>query len=293
MSSLKKLFVKLPILILIPICFILKFHNLAAEDKGKKAVLFSKIVFYSKEKSNLNELFLDKMKQVILEKFSHDYTVLTESDLEHLIDQAEEIQKHGKDATKILSQISDARESDEFVTGKIFYENQRIRILLNNISNNKVSGILSTKSIVDVAFYESDLEHYISESAIKILYPKYTILTSDQKKNFVKSEFNQKKSAEPVQISDLIWGDFEGLQKWEQASALCLQKGMRLPTPDELRKMSLAKHRSLIEPCCVYWTSLENRVDEDYAFYLDINDGYGSYYHKELDVRVRCVKKNR
>lgn len=265
---------------------------LISNDK-KKSILISKIQISQKTR-NLNlEFFPDKLKLRIIEKFSSEYKVLTEEDLELFISQAEEIQKHGKDASKILSQIADARESDEYISGKIYIENGRLKVLLNNISNSKIDNSLFTKSVVDISFDESELDHFLNEISVKILFPKYKMnLDSQNTKKILFPKEIPIQNEQTFKIGDLVWGEFEGVYKWEDANSICLQKGMRLPSPEELRLLSLARSKYLTEPCCVYWTSLELKKDDDYAYYINVNDGFGNYYHKELDNRVRCVKRN-
>ncbi len=274
-------------------CIIFAFGILISGEK-KKTILISKITTSSKTRSINLEVFQDKLKSKIIEKFSSEYRVLTEDDLELFITQAEEIQKHGKDASKILSQIADARDSDEYISGKLFLENGKFKVLLNNISNSKLDNSLFTKSVVDISFDESELEHFVNEISIKILYPKYKMnfdSSVTKKISFVKENL-VKEESKTFQIGDLVWGEFEGVLKWDEANSICLGKGMRLPTPEEVRHLSLLKSRYMTEPCCVYWTSLVLKKDDDYAYYINVNDGFGNYYHKELDNRVRCVKRN-
>ena len=154
---------------------ILSFFPTNFYSNSKKKILLSRLQSFNNSKSIHSEVILDKLKNNIIERYQKDYFVTTELDLEHILDQAEEIQKHGKDASKLLYQVAEARESDEFITGKILHENGKIRLLLTNISREKDTSPIFTKSVVDLYFSESELDSYLLEAAIKIIQPKYKI----------------------------------------------------------------------------------------------------------------------
>ncbi|HMV45828.1 MAG TPA: DUF1566 domain-containing protein [Leptospiraceae bacterium] len=238
-----------------------------------------------------------KLKSHILERFGDSYNIISQSDLELLLKQVETFQKQGKDTRDLITQINETRDADEMIHGKVFHDNGQIKLLLNNLKRDVKTKEFYTKSIVDISFFENDFDFYIKEAAIKILNPRYKIKNPDSQVATNKKESNSKidnSNFTETQITSLGkvgWGNFEGLMKWEEAVDLCESKGMRLPTPEELRDMAQLKNHILREPCCVFWTSLSNKKDSDYAYYVDINDGYGNFYHKDIDVRVRCVKK--
>ena len=244
----------------------------------------------------IRESVVTKLKSHLVERFSADYNIISQSDLDLLLKQVEILQRQGKDTKEILSEISDARDADEMIHGKVFKDNGQIKLLLNNLKRDPKTKDFYTKSIVDISFFENDFDFYIKEAAIKILNPRYRIKTGEtknyyKKESYSKQETNQYTETKIISVGPVNWGNFEGLMKWEDAVDLCESKGMRLPTPEELRDMAHLKNHILREPCCVFWTSKSNSKDTDYAYYIDINDGYGNYYHKDIDVRVRCVKK--
>jgi hypothetical protein len=244
----------------------------------------------------IRESVVTKLKSHLVERFSADYNIISQSDLDLLLKQVEIFQRQGKDTKEILSEISDARDADEMIHGKVFKDNGQIKLLLNNLKRDPKTKDFYTKSIVDISFFENDFDFYIKEAAIKILNPRYRIKTGEtknyyKKESYSKQDTNQFTETKIISVGPVNWGNFEGLMKWEDAVDLCESKGMRLPTPEELRDMAHLKNHILHEPCCVFWTSKSNSKDTDYAYYIDINDGYGNYYHKDIDVRVRCVKK--
>ena len=244
----------------------------------------------------IRESVVTKLKSHSVERFSADYNIISQSDLDLLLKQVEIFQRQGKDTKEILSEISDARDADEMIHGKVFKDNGQIKLLLNNLKRDPKTKDFYTKSIVDISFFENDFDFYIKEAAIKILNPRYRIKTGEtknyyKKESYSKQDTNQFTETKIISVGPVNWGNFEGLMKWEDAVDLCESKGMRLPTPEELRDMAHLKNHILREPCCVFWTSKSNSKDTDYAYYIDINDGYGNYYHKDIDVRVRCVKK--
>lgn len=238
-----------------------------------------------------------KLKSHLLERFGDTYNIISQSDLDLLLKQVESFQKQGKETRDLIAQINETRDADEMIHGKVFADHGKVKLLLNNLKKEIKTNEFYTKSIVDISFNENDFDFYIKEAAIKILNPKYKIKNPDSQTAFNKKQ-NDSKNENPtyietkiIPVGNINWGNFEGLMKWEDAVDLCESKGMRLPTPEELRDMAQLKNHILREPCCVFWTSLSNKKDDDYAYYVDINDGYGNYYHKDIDVRVRCVKK--
>lgn len=244
----------------------------------------------------IRESVVTKLKSHLVERFSADYNIISQSDLDLLLKQVEILQRQGKDTKEILSEISDARDADEMIHGKVFKDNGQIKLLLNNLKRDPKTKDFFTKSIVDISFFENDFDFYIKEAAIKILNPRYRIKTQEIKNSYKKDSFPKQEpgpytETKIISVGPVNWGNFEGLMKWEDAVDLCESKGMRLPTPEELRDMAHLKNHILREPCCVFWSSKSNSKDADYAYYIDINDGYGNYYHKDIDVRVRCVKK--
>lgn len=264
---------------------------------GKNKIYIPHLSIAPDVSETIRESFIPKLKAIMLEKFGDRYNIVCQSDLDLLIKQAESFQKQGRDSREILSEVEEARDADEIIHGKIFEDQGQIKILLNNLKRDPKTGDFYTKSIVDISFLEKDFDFYTREAAIKILNPHYKIKTGEavvsnyKKKSQTKVDVEYLPDAKLISIGTVEWGNFEGLMKWEEAVDICEQKGMRLPTPEELRDMAHLKNHILREPCCVFWTSLSNKKDSDYAYYIDINDGYGNYYHKDIDVRVRCVKR--
>jgi len=264
---------------------------------GKDKIYIPHLNIAEDVSETIREGFILKLKGHLLEKFGDSYNIVCQSDLDLLYRQAESFQKQGRDTREILSEISEARDADEIIHGKIFEDQGQIKVLLNNLKKDPKTGDFYTKAIVDISFFEKDFDFYTKEAAIKILNPHYKIKSGEmtvipsKKKVDTKSEVVHYVNPKLVSIGSVEWGVFEGLLKWDEAVDICESKGMRLPTPEELRDMAQLKNHLLREPCCVFWSSLSNRKDSDYAYYIDINDGYGNYYHKDIDVRVRCVKK--
>lgn len=263
----------------------------------KTKIYIDNLTIASDVPETVRESIIVKLKSHLVDKFGDSYNIVCQSDLDLLYKQAEGFQKQGRDTREILSEIADARDADEIIHGKVFKDQGQIKLLLNNLKRDPKTKDFYTKSIVDISFFENDFDFYIKEAAIKILNPRYRIKSGES--TVAQNKKNSNQIPDVIQFSDtkivslgtVGWGNFEGLMKWEDAVDICESKGMRLPTPEELRDMAHLKNHILREPCCVFWTSLSNKKDSDYAYYIDINDGYGNYYHKDIDVRVRCVKK--
>jgi hypothetical protein len=257
------------------------------ETIQKKKLLISNIHFSKEISDQAKRSFFSKLKAYIIESSSDTYSVLSQLDLEMLMKNAEIMQREGNDYKDILHRVSQSRDADEIIYGRVIRENGLIGLSLSNIQRNENSEDYSIKSIVEISFLEGDLNFYLKESANKILNPKYKMKAGEvffeQKENSKEEIFDK-----PIALQSRKWGDFEGVMNWEEAVATCEAKGMRLPAPFELRIIALVKEESLREPCCVFWSS-RSRGGE-FAYYIDINDGFGNYYHKEIALRVRCIK---
>jgi len=69
--------------------------------------------------------------------------------------------------------------------------------------------------------------------------------------------------------------------------------GWRLPSADELVIMfDRETGKPIIEgfTSYYYWSSTTYRGDKDYAWYINFNYGYVSYYCKNSNYYVRCVR---
>ena len=270
-------------------------HTEAIEEKNR--IYIANLSIADDVPETIRESITTKLKFHLVEKFGGSYNIISQSDLDLLLRQVESLQRQGRDTKEILSEIADARDADELIHGKVFKDHGQIKLLLNNLKRDPKSKDFYTKSIVDISFFENDFDFYIKEAAIKILNPRYriksgeSIIAAEKKNSISKPDAIHYSENKIVSIGSIGWGSFEGLMKWDDAVDICESKGMRLPTPEELRDMAQLKNHILREPCCVFWSSKSSNKDTDYAYYIDINDGYGNYYHKDIDVRVRCVKK--
>ncbi len=266
------------------------------EGSVKLKLFISKIEIAGDVPSAVRESIHLKLKSAIIEKYGKNYNIVGQTDLEVLFRQAETFQKQGKEIQTFLTEISGAKDADEIIYGKVFKDEGQIKLLLNNLKRDSVTKEFFTKSIVDISFFDTDFDFYIREAAEKIMNPRHKILHTgpsapDHKKVYhPKSEYDFPPENKIFQVGDLEWGEFEGIFKWREATVICESKGMRLPTPEELKNLAHLKNYLTREPCCVFWTSRTKAKDADYAFYIDINDGFGNYYHKDIDLRVRCVK---
>jgi hypothetical protein len=89
----------------------------------------------------------------------------------------------------------------------------------------------------------------------------------------------------------LSWSAYQGKMNWEKAVSTCSEKGLRLPTTAELSRLYDSDASWMNKVCkegCVYWSSNIRNSDESYV--LSAWDGLLTYYEKEREYDVRCVK---
>ncbi len=91
----------------------------------------------------------------------------------------------------------------------------------------------------------------------------------------------------PVSAGSLRWGSYEGEMSWKEAQKACANRGMRLPTKDELLAGFDSRSETLRSPSLWYWSSTPFDESKVYIMYMyngsTANDSHGYRYH------VRCV----
>lgn len=274
--------------------FLIVGYTITAQNSISKRLYLSISDSGQKIPSYMNESLPDKMKIYVLDYTGSKYSIISENDLEFLFKQTVELQKQGKEPEELIEQIGRAMNADEILNGKVVMERGRYKLFINHLIRNSTTGELKTGGVVELGFDETEFDSAV-ELAVKKLFvnEKLAVRKSSNKAitSVVASNTSASNSSLLLNIAGLNWGVFEGQMKWDEAVEHCTQRGMRLPTRGELKRMSKLRNGLLNEPCCVYWTSSESEKDDDYAYYIDINDGFSGLYHKDIDVRVRCVKE--
>jgi len=121
------------------------------------------------------EKFRDKLMLYYFEEGRGAYRVLGENDIKIMYEQAEELLKMGCDAEECLLQIAYTIDADVIIYGKIEKDGGKINVLSQSLIRDRESDELIKHSIVNVSFYESQVDWYAKEMVKKLINPTYFI----------------------------------------------------------------------------------------------------------------------
>ena len=141
----------------------------------KKKLYLSKINVTQSVPGNIKTSIINRIKLNVLEKYEDKYQIVSDSDVALMNQKAAQLQKQGCSDEVCMKQIAEAIDADEIIYGDVSLEEGKIKFSLTNILRDKNTLQMSTKSIVEVKFSESDYDHYAKEATIKLLEPKYQI----------------------------------------------------------------------------------------------------------------------
>ena len=144
---------------------------------SKKKLYLSKVNVLQGVPAGIKSSIINRIKLNVLEKYEDKYQIVSDSDVALMNQKAAQLQKQGCSDEVCMKQIAEAIDADEIIYGDVTLEEGKIKFSLTNILRDKNTLQMSTKSVVEVKFYESDYDHYAKEATIKLLEPKYQIKT--------------------------------------------------------------------------------------------------------------------
>lgn len=99
-----------------------------------------------------------------------------------------------------------------------------------------------------------------------------------------------------TRIGDLEWSENLGEMNWKTATKRCKELGGRLPTRSELTDLfdnHYEECKELINkgtnPGDYFWSSTENYCNNNYAWHVNLYNGYANVNTKTSKLYVRCV----
>jgi formylglycine-generating enzyme required for sulfatase activity len=142
---------------------------------GKKKLYLSKINVINGVSDVVRNSIVNRIKLNVIEKFGDRYYIVSDSDVALMNQKAAQLQKQGCSDEVCMKQIADAIDADEIVYGDVLKEGEKIKFQFTNINRDKNTFSMTTKSIAEVAFFESQYDHFVREATFKLLDPKYKI----------------------------------------------------------------------------------------------------------------------
>lgn len=143
------------------------------EDAAKKKKLYISSIKANGVPKQLADRVKERIRLSIFEDFGSQYQVLDDEAIKVMYKQAESILASGCDDTSCISQIADGINAEEIVYGDVTKDGEKIALSATSLERKGVS--LGTKSIVKISFFESQMNHFISETSKKLIIPKYKI----------------------------------------------------------------------------------------------------------------------
>jgi formylglycine-generating enzyme required for sulfatase activity len=142
---------------------------------GKKKLYLSKINVINGVSDVIRNSIVNRIKLNVIEKFGDRYYIVSDSDVALMNQKAAQLQKQGCSDEVCMKQIADAIDADEIVYGDVLKEGEKIKFQFTNINRDKNTFSMTTKSIAEVAFFESQYDHFVREATFKLIDPKYKI----------------------------------------------------------------------------------------------------------------------
>jgi formylglycine-generating enzyme required for sulfatase activity len=124
---------------------------------------------------SIAEKVREGIKLTIFEKYSNRYYLLDDEAIKVMYKQAEQILASGCDDTSCMTQIADGINADEVIYGTVSKAGTKLKFSLSNLMRNRRTLTLSTKSFVSIDFFESQLDHFIKEAALKLMNKEHRI----------------------------------------------------------------------------------------------------------------------
>lgn len=135
-----------------------------------------------KPESGISKVLASKTKDyfslAIFENFNKEYQVVTDDDIKIMYKKAADLQASGRDDQTCMLQIADAINADEIIYGTMRREGGKVRLTAQNLQRNRETLEIGKKSIVNIIFYESQLEWFSKEITKKLINPTYNIDSS-------------------------------------------------------------------------------------------------------------------
>ncbi len=174
--------------ILILLCMTL-FPNLLHAESSMKKIFIHNINASSGVQDALAKKATDYISLSIFEKYKTRYHLVTDDDIKVMSAEYELKMAAGFDSENSLLDFAKDMKANEIIYGTLSRNGSKLNLTMQNIRRNDSTQELSRKSNVSLNFYESQLEWYSKEIALKLINPNYSIreasTTIDDSQNFV------------------------------------------------------------------------------------------------------------
>ncbi len=166
---------RIPTLIILSIFLVIVNADRSSAATKKKKLFINDLTAGSGVSKRLTKKARDYMSLAVFENFKNRYQLVTDDDIKVMYKKASAVMAAGCDAQACVTQIADAINADEIIYGALERDGGKLRIAMQNLLRDKETLSVSKKSIVNMKFYESQLEWFCKEIAKKLVNSDYSI----------------------------------------------------------------------------------------------------------------------
>ena len=152
---------------------VISVNTAGSAPKAKKKKLYISSINADGVPGGIAKRVREGLTLTIFEKYGSRYQVLDDDAIRVMYMQAEKILASGCNDKSCIIQIADGINADEIVYGEVRRQGGKIKMVLTNLVRNPMTLSLGTKSKVNVNCIESELDHFASEAAKKLMNPGY------------------------------------------------------------------------------------------------------------------------
>jgi formylglycine-generating enzyme required for sulfatase activity len=146
-----------------------------AEKTEKKKKLYISSIKAEGIPKSIAKRVREGLSLAIFGNYGKQYHVLDDDAIRVMYSQAEKMLASGCTDYSCMTQIADGINADEIIYGEVRREGPKIRLVLSNLQRSRKTLSLGTKSKVSISFPESQLDHFATEAAMKLMNSRYRI----------------------------------------------------------------------------------------------------------------------
>lgn len=148
--------------------------TLSSQEKALKKLYISSI-----QASGVPEPLAKKAREriefALYENFGREYRVLTDEDVKVMFKKAQAIMATGCTAESCQTELADAVDADEIIYGELSRDGGSLRLTARTLLRDRKTLAITKKSMVVLSFADTELDHYASEAAKKLINPAYAV----------------------------------------------------------------------------------------------------------------------
>ncbi|MCB1192844.1 MAG: formylglycine-generating enzyme family protein [Leptospiraceae bacterium] len=148
-------------------------HSQKAEKKKK--IFISKIAFSKDIPPLVSGSIQSRLVLYLIERFGQSYSVTNEKEIKIMYKKAIKLLNQDCNSIECARPLAEAIDADEIIFGSLNVEGQELILNFKNLSRNRETHAIKTKSNVQKKFAIENYEHYVKEIVGKLMDPQYFV----------------------------------------------------------------------------------------------------------------------